>query len=214
MTTQLTITNGALGFLGERSLVATTDATEPARVMAANYTAAVKYCLEQGHWKFAQRRAVLTPSLTEIPTSGRANAFEHPTDYVRVSALCSDERFEEPIVDIEDVGGFWYSDLDTLYLKYVSNDTNYGLNLSLWPETFVLFVQLYLAALAAPRIAPDRKPDTIQAPGGVGLIAAKRNALAKDAVAGPTQFPPMGSWARSRLRKNRSRNSSVSLYGS
>lgn len=214
MTTQLTITNGALGFLGERSLVATTDATEPARVMAANYSAAVEYCLEQGHWKFAQRRAVLTPSLTEIPTSGRANAFAHPTDYVRVSALCSDERFGEPIVDIEDVGGFWYSDLDTLYLKYVSNDTNYGLNLSLWPETFVLFVQLYLAVLAAPRIVPDKKPETIQAPGGVGLITAKRNALAKDAVAGPTQFPPMGSWARSRLRKNRSRNSSVSLYGS
>ncbi len=214
MTTQLTITNGALGFLGERSLVATTDATEPARVMANNYPAAVRYCLEQGHWKFAQRRAVLTPSLTEVPTYGRVNAFAHPTDYVRVSALCSDERFGEPIVDIEDVGGFWYSDLDTLYLKYVSNDTNYGLNLSLWPETFVLFVQLYLASLAAVRISPERKPDTIQAPGGVGLITAKRNALAKDAVAGPTQFPPMGSWARSRLRKNRSRNSSVSLYGS
>jgi len=213
MTTQLTITNGALGFLGERSLVTTADATEPARVMAAFYTTAVKYCLEQGHWKFAERRAVLTPSLTEIPTFGRANAFAHPTDYVRVNALCSDERFSMPVSDIEDVGAFWYCDLDTLYLKYVSNDTSYGLNLSLWPETFVLFVELYLASLAASRIAPNKKPETIQAPGGIGLIDAKRNALAKDAVAGPTQFLPTGRWVGGRFRNRNNRNSSTSLYG-
>lgn len=213
MTTQLTITNGALGFLGERSLVTTADATEPARTMAAFYTPAVRYCLEQGHWKFAERRAVLTPSLTEIPTFGRANAFAHPTDYVRVNALCSDERFSMPVSDIEDVGAFWYCDLDTLYLKYVSNDTSYGLNLSLWPETFVLFVELYLASLAASRIAPNKKPDTIQAPGGIGLIDAKRNALAKDAVAGPTQFLPTGRWVGRRFRNRNNRNSSTSLYG-
>ena len=213
MTTQLTITNGALGFLGERSLVTTADATEPARTMAAFYAPAVRYCLEQGHWKFAERRAVLTPSLTEIPTFGRANAFAHPTDYVRVNALCSDERFSLPVSDIEDVGAFWYCDLDTLYLKYVSNDTSYGLNLSLWPETFVLFVELYLASLAASRIAPNKKPETIQAPGGIGLIDAKRNALAKDAVAGPTQFLPTGRWAGRRFRNRNNRNSSTTLYG-
>lgn len=213
MTTQRTITNAALGFLGERSLVTTADATEPARVMAAFYPTAVKYCLEQGHWKFAERRVVLTPSLTEIPTFGRANAFAHPTDYVRVNALCSDERFSMPVSDIEDVGAFWYCDLDTLYLKYVSNDTSYGLNLSLWPETFVLFVELYLASLAASRIAPNKKPETIQTPGGIGLMTAKHNALSKDAVAGPTQFLPMGNWVGRRYRNRNNRNSSTSLYG-
>jgi len=213
MTTQLTITNGALGFLGERSLVTTGDATEPARTMAAFYTPAVKYCLEQGHWKFAERRAVLTPSLTELPTYGRSNAFAHPTDYVRVNALCSDEFFKTSVTDIEDVGAFWYCELDTLYLKYVSNDTSYGMNLALWPETFVVFVQLYLATMAAPRLTPNKKAEAIQAPGGLGLIDAKRNALAKDAVAGPTQFLPMGRWAGVRSRNVNNRNSSASLYG-
>lgn len=213
MTTQLTITNAALGFLGERSLVSTSDATEPARVMAAFYAPAVKYCLEQGHWKFAQRRAELTPSLTEIPTFGRANAFAHPTDYVRISALCSDERFNVPVTDIEDVGAFWYSDLDRLYLKYVSNDTSYGLNLALWPETFTLFVELYLATLASSRITPNKKQETVQTPGGIGLMTAKHNALSKDAVAGPTQFLPAGNWAYRRFRNRNNRTSSSSLYG-
>lgn len=214
MTTQLIITNGALGFLGERSLLTTGDATEAARTMAAFYTPAVKYCLEQGHWKFAERRAVLTPSLTELPAYGRANAFAHPSDYVRVNSLCSDERFSMSVTDIEDVGAFWYCDLDTLYLKYVSNDGDYGLDLDLWPETFVLFVQLYLAALAAPRLAPKMKIEAIQAPGGVGLIDAKRNALAKDAVSGPTQFLPTGRWVGMRSRNRNNRTSSTSLYGS
>ena len=213
MTTQLTITNGALGFLGERSLVTTADATEPARTMAAYYTPAVKYCLEQGHWKFAERRAVLTPSVTEVPAYGRANAFAKPSDYIRINYLCSDERFTSPVTDIEDSGSFWYCDLETLYLKYVSNDTSYGLNLALWPETFVQYVQLYLATLAAPRLSPKTKIEAIQAPGGVGLVDAKRNALAKDAVNGPTQFLPTGRWAGVRSKNRNNRNSSTSLYG-
>lgn len=214
MATQLSISNGALGFLGERSLVTVGDATEPARTLANLYTPAVKYCLEQGHWKFAERRAVLSPSLTEVPTYGRANAFAHPDDYVRVNALCSDETFQMAVTDIEDSGAFWYCYLDTLYLKYVSNHTSYGLNLDLWPETFVLYVQLYLASLAAPRLAPKMKPETIQAPGGIGLIDAKRNALAKDAVAGPTQFLPTGRWVGGRYKNKNLRTSSTSLYGS
>ena len=214
MTTQLTISNGALGFLGERSLVTTADATEPARVIASFYSKAVEYCLEQGHWKFAERRALLSPSETEIPTFGRANAFAKPTDYVRVNALCSDEYFTASVTDIEDVGGFWYSDLDELYLKYVSNHTSYGLNLDLWPESFVVYVELYLAVLAAPRIAPQKKIENIQAPGGIGLEQAKRNALAKDAVSGPTQFLPSGRWVRARSKNRNNRTSSTSLYGS
>jgi hypothetical protein len=84
-----------------------------------------------------------------------------------------------------------------------------------WPETFVIFVTLYLATIAAHTIAPDLKMELIRAPGNIGLEEAKYNALSKDAVAGPTQFLPEGRWSSSRRGNgnNRGRNSRSSLYG-
>jgi len=213
-TTQVGIYNLALGFLGERSALTISDATEPVRVLGGYWDHASKFCLEQGHWKFAEREAVLTPSSTEVPTTGLANAFDKPTDYVRMNALCSDEFFNMPIIQVHERGLFWYCDLDTIYLRYVSNDENYGMDVSLWPETFVLYVALYLATLAVPRLAPERKNEVITAPGNVGIVEAKRNALAKDAVAGPIQFIQQGNWVSSRSRNNSGRNSRSSLYGS
>ncbi len=213
-TTQAGIYNLALGFLGERSALTVSDATEPVRVINGFWDHASKFCLEQGHWKFAEREAVLTPSLTELPTTGFTNAFDKPTDYVRMNALCSDEFFRSPILNIHERGLFWYCDLDTIYLRYVSNDDAYGMDVTLWPETFVLYVALYLATLGAPRIAPERKAETITAPGNVGIVEAKRNALAKDAVAGPIQFVQQGNWSSSRNRNGGGRNSRSSLYGS
>ena len=213
-TTQVGIYNLALSFLGERSASTITDATEPVRVIHGLWDHASKFCLEQGHWKFAERESVLTPSLTEVPTTGLANAFAKPSDYVRLNALCSDEFFRVPIIHVHERGLFWYCDLDTVYLRYVSNDTAYGMDITLWPETFVLYTALYLAILAVPRIAPERKGEVITAPGNVGIIEAKRNALAKDAVAGPIQFVQQGNWASSRSRNGNGRNSRSSLYGS
>lgn len=213
-TTQVGIYNLALGFLGERSALTIADATEPVRVLNGYWDHASKFCLEQGHWKFAEREAVLTPSLTELPTSGMANAFAKPTDYVRMNSLCADEFFQNPIIHIHERGLFWYCELDTLYIRYVSNDEDYGMDVTLWPETFVLYVALYLAILGVPRIAPDKKNEVITAPGNVGIVEAKRNALAKDAVAGPIQFIQQGNWATSRSTGTRGRNSRRSLYGS
>lgn len=213
-TTQLSIYNAALGFLGERSLVATTDNVESRRVLDGYWTHARDYCLQQGHWRFAKKRELLTPSLTEIPTFGYTNAFAKPTNFVRLSEMCADEYFNSPVTQFDERGGFFYSDLEELYIGYVSNHTTLGYDFDLWPETFTLFVTLYLASLAAPRIAPEKKAETIQAPGNIGLIEAKYNALSKDAVAGGTQFLPPGNWVSSRRNRLGPRNSRTSLYGS
>lgn len=211
--TQVSVYNLALAHLGERSLVAVTDATEPARALENIWDHAVTYCLEQGHWKFAERESVLEPSVTEVPTYGLSNAFAKPSDYVRLNSMCSDEYFTQPIINIHERGLFWYCDLDELYLRYVSNDDAYGADVTLWPETFVLYVSLYLATAIAPRVSPDKKIETIKSPEGIGLGTAKRNALAKDAVAGPVQFIPTGSWVNSRGKGAAGRNSRNSIYG-
>ena len=211
---QLQLTNDALGILGERSLVTTTDATEAARTMLALWDHAMRYCLSQGHWTFAEREAVLNPSVTEVPTYGLANAFAYPTDYVRVNELASDEYFQSPIVQIHERKSHWYCDLSTLYLRYVSNDAVYGYDVTLWPAAYELYFTLYLATRASPRISPGSKVELLRSGEGVSLKDAKLDALSKDAVNGPTQFLPQGSWANSRGSRSGGRNSRSSLYGS
>ena len=213
--TKLSIFNEALGFLGLRTLTRATDASEPATVLNSVWDHAREYCLEQGHWNFAEKRELLTPSLTEIPTFGHRKAFAKPANYVRLSELCADEYFNAPVTQFDDRGAFWYCDLDQIYVGYVSKDSALGYNLSAWPQSFVTFVTLYLAVKAAPRLAPQMKQETIESNANIGLEDAKLNALSKDAVNGPTQFLPRGNWANSRVNRSLSpRNSRASLYGS
>lgn len=214
MATQLSVFNDALGVLGARSLAATSDPVEPARVLTSLWSHVLGYCLEQGRWKFAEREAALTPSLTEIPTFGLANAFEKPTDYVRLNEMSADEYFHSPIFAVHERVDHWYCDLEELWIRYISNDAQYGGNLAAWPETFTAFVTLYLAVRAAPRIAPTKKVELIRIGANMDLDGAKKNALSKDAVAGPTQFLPEGNWSSARGGRTRGRNSRRSLYGS
>jgi len=210
MTTQLIVYNLALAALGERKAVATSDATEPVRILDNIWTNGIReYCLEQGHWKFALKDEELTPSVTEIPTFGYTNAFAVPANFVRLSAMSSDEYFNSVVTQVQQKGQYWYSDLDLLYVRYVSKATTLGYDVTNWPETFSKFVALQMAYDAAERVNPDRKLKV-----EIELREAKKNALAKDAVEGPTQFLPMGTWLANRGSRNRGRNSRNSLYGS
>lgn len=211
--TKLSIFNDVMNILGGRTLTRITDTAEPATVLNGLWDHVRMYCLEQGRWKFAEREVLLTPSLTELPTFGFRSAFEKPADFVRVNEISSDEYFSTPIFQIHERGDFWYCDLDELYIRYISNDNAWGFDLTKWPESFVTFVTLYLAVRAAPRLAPRLKPELIRIGGNVDLDGAKKNALAKDAVAGPTQFIPEGRWSGVRQRRPSGRNSRRSLYG-
>lgn len=210
MTTQLSLYNDALINIGERPLVALTDNTEPRRVLDTIWTNARKFCLEQGHWKFAERSAKLDYSLVITPAWGHPRAFAQPADFVRLSRMCSDEFFSSPITDWKEEAKVWYTNIDSIYVQYVSNDSAYGYDMTLWPETFTLYVGLYLAWRSGNRISAGINRDALQK----DLELAKLNALSKDAVSGPTQFLPSGGWTQARLgggdqgRKNRS-----SLYG-
>lgn len=210
MATQLSLYQDALGIIGERQLASLTENVEPRRVLDSAWPAARNYCLEHAHWKFAQRTTKISYSPSVTPAFGYTRAFEKPTDLVKLSKLCSDEFFTMPLVRVVEENGFWFTDIDAIYVSYVSNDTAYGYDYSLWPETFSLFVSTYLALRIAARIRPtlDTRAISLQ------YNAAKEDAQAKDAVQGPTQFPPQGSWNRAR-RGNSSwgRQSTTSLYG-
>lgn len=210
MASQLTIYQDALGHIGERLLSSLTENTEPRRILDQMWPGVRKYCLEHAHWKFAQRTTKITYTSTITPSFGFNRAFEKPTDLVKLSKLCGDEFFQLPLVNVVEENGFWYTNIDDIYVSYVSSDTAYGYDYSLWPETFTLYVTLYLASRISPRLRPTQDIRNLI----IQLDRAKEDAQAKDAMQGPTQFLPQGSWVSSRSNGGSwNRGSRTNLYG-
>lgn len=192
MTTQLSLYNGALLALKERRLASLSENNEARRALDTAWEGAVKYCLEEGLWNFALRTAKFTKEPSFTASFGYKNKFIKPTDFVRLNALCYDEYFNTPLNAYTDEAGAWYADVDELYVSYVSDAANYGSNMDRWPESFVNFVQLYLADQAGGRITG--KEGTVEK----ALEDAEKEARSKDAMNEPTKFMPQGNWSKAR----------------
>jgi hypothetical protein len=158
--------------------------------------------LEQGQWKFALRTSKLTYSTDVIPTFGYSKAFERPIDCVKLAKVCSDEYLKTPLLNYTEEAGWWFADLDEIYVSYVSDDADFGLDYANWPETFSTFVATYLAAQSGLRInQSERTVEKLEKE----LTKVKRDALSKDAMQGPTQFLPAGLWTSARHGRRGSR---------
>lgn len=200
MTTQISLYNNALILLGERTLSGLTEAREPRRLLDTVWARpATKDCLEQGQWNFAMRSVEINSSPSVSPSFGYTYAFDRPTDLVRTCAVCSDEYFEVPLLRYQTEGAYWFADIDPLYVRYVSNDASYGLDLAGWPGNFCRFVEAYLAEAICERVTGDKE---VWARVRKALTDNKTLALATDAMEQPTEIPPPGSWVRSRGRGN------------
>jgi hypothetical protein len=212
MTSKIVVFNGALRMCGERKLASLTENREPRRLLDDEWAdGAVDYCLGAGQWKFAKRTVEIASSVGNTPAFGYANAFEIPTDLIRTTALCSDERLDTPLLAYSTEQNFWFADVDPIYVSYVSNGASYGGDLSTWPPEFVLFVEAYLAGKIVTRLTQDKEQRKMT------LSLEKKylsEARSSDAMEGPTAFPPQGSWVSARLgRSGRSRGSRSQLIG-
>jgi hypothetical protein len=197
VTDRLSLYNGALREIGERQLASLSENRESRRVLDGvwNNGAAVKFCLEKGQWNFAARTVRLDYSPSVEPEFGYRRAFVKPTDWVRTMALASDDRLSNPIIQYEDGNNFWWADEDQIYVRYVSNDASYGLDYSLWPETFVKFVETYIAnEIVWPLTQNRQKKEVLERDWRLAL----RQARSSDAMNQPTQFPPPGRLIRAR----------------
>ena len=152
MATKLTLYNGALRECGERELTALTDDIEGRHLLDAVYDQALKYCLEQGAWNFAIRAIEANSDTNVEPTFGFSFAFEKPTDIVRILEVSANAEFSTPLINYLEEGNYWYADADPIYVRYTSDDSEYGLDLSIWPETFTFYVELHLARLIVRRL--------------------------------------------------------------
>lgn len=196
MTSKLLLANGALRLLKERQLTLselTTNAREPARNFNAIWEdGALDDCLEAGQWKFASRTVRLDASPSVVVEFGFQYAFEKPGDFVRTIGMWSDDRCTSPLRDCREEGGYWFTNQETIFVTYVSNDAAFGGDMSLWPPGFTKFVQAHIASEIAGPLASE----------GVEILKLRKmqltDALSTDAMADPSRSLPVGSWVKAR----------------
>jgi len=198
MMTKLQLYNGALRLCGERKIASLAENREPRRLLDDAYgdgstNGSVRRCLELGQWTFAMRTIQLDYSPSIEPSFGFLRAFDQPTDMVNVAGIAEDEFFNVPLTQYADERQYWYAHLDTIYVKYVSNHTDYGADLSLWPQVFADMVEADLAREIVVNLTGG-DVDKVEKK----FKDAKTRAMSNDAMKKPTAFLPMGSWASSR----------------
>ena len=199
MTTKLELYNGALRICGERPTTLT-ESREPRRLLDSVWdNQGVDACLENGQWKFAMRSVKLDFDTDFTKDFGYNRQFTKPSDWVLTSSVCSDEYFSQPLTQYSDEAGQWYAEIDTIYVRYVSNDSAYGTDYARWPGTFVDYVSAAFAHKIIFKLTKEQsKRDEVKKTMEQYLSLAKN----KDAFNGPPLFPPAGSFVRSRSRLN------------
>jgi hypothetical protein len=208
---KLSIYNGALTrFLGERKLSSLTESREPRRALDDVWDqGGVKTCLQMAQWNFAINSAQLDYDPSISPPFGYRRAFAKPDDFVRTAGVCQDEYFHFPLTQYQDNSGYWLCDLDTIWVRYVSDDDNFGMDFSKWPPNFTRYVEGYFASQIAAGIATDQAKALTTRDVEKLLLAAK----ATDSAEEPVGRVPAGSWSRARHRNaGTDRNPSGSLY--
>lgn len=211
-TSQLKLFNGALLLLGSRKLATVSDNVDTCYKLldAWDSGAIINRWLQAGYWKFALRSVKMDSNPAIAPAFGYRYAFNLPTDFVKTAAFCSDENYNCPITQYAEENGVWTSDIDPVYVRYVSNDAAFGLDFSQWTEYFTQWCKADLALEIAPSVTTS---ETITARVEKKWKTRLIDAQSKDALEGPTTFMPRGSWVRSRQgRSSRDRVGST-LYG-
>lgn len=166
----------------------------PRHVLDDAWDDSVDECLEQGFWKFASRSVQLSYDSSIEPAFGFSYAFEKPDDFVRLYLISETETFD-PLLNYQDEAGYWWANSTSIYVRYISNDNSYGLNLGDWPPSFAKYHGLHLAAESVERISgSDSKLEKILKMEKRALLDAR----AKDAMGEPPRFPPTGSWVTAR----------------
>lgn len=144
---KLQIYNHALLMMKERRLSGLNEDRESRRTLDEFYDEIVQFCLEQGMWKFAMRMATITQSGSGLYSM--TYKFNKPTDIIHTFAVGNTATVDPMVYSYIDEGSFYYANTSPLYVRYSSNDTSYGLDLTRWPQGFTQYVAAELAAWAA-----------------------------------------------------------------
>lgn len=200
MATKIGLFNAALLEIGDALLTDTGENTKAGRVLNTVYDRVLDECLSAGSWNFAVETIKADADTGVTPNFGYTEVFAKPSDWVRTTAVSADEYFAYPLLNYYDDINFWSADVTPIYIRYVSDDTGLGYELTRWPTTFTRYVELELAARVCPNLTEnENKLQRILSE----RDAARKRALNHDAMNEvQPKFAPMGSWNRSRYGRS------------
>jgi hypothetical protein len=211
--TRLSIYNGACSVIGERQLQSLTEVRESRRALDDIWDrGGLNTCLSNGLWNFAARGIQWNYDSSYTPPFGYQCVFELPADWVRWMMVSTDPYFSQPLLQYTGEGQFFYCDLQQLYVKYVSNDPNFGMNFAGWPDNFQRYVEAYFGTEICMRVTGDTaKRDAAEKERDKRLNKAKST----DAMNEATALLPVGNWRQARhgRRSSIERGNPYSLYG-
>jgi hypothetical protein len=196
MATKLSLYQGACAAIGVRKIMTLTEDRLSRRELDGVFArGGVRSCLRRGQWNFSIRTIRLDSSPSIEPDFGYQYAFDKPTDWVRTAGIAADENFLVPLTQYEDEAAHWYSDIDPIYVRYVSDDVEYGLDYSLWPEDFSRYAEAWFGLQVHDRLVNNaEKKELLKKDIKRLLVEAKSS----DAMDEPSRFIPAGSWSTSR----------------
>lgn len=212
MASKLGIFKAALHEIGDAEISDTGEAVTSARVLVSRWDDVVADCLEAGSWNFATKTIKAVSDTGITPEFGYSEVFAKPSDWVRTHAVSDDEEFTQPLLDFYDDVNYWSAPSTPLYIRYVSNDSSFGLDLTRWPRAFTRYVELELADRVCERLSQNgSKKDAI----AKDRDRARSTALNRDAMnSAQPVFPPVGRWTRARGGgRSRERGNRGSLLG-
>jgi hypothetical protein len=201
LASKLSIYNGACLVLGERKLSSLSENRPSRRRLDSVWDDdGVKSCLSAGFWNFAMQSIELTYSPSITPAFGFRYAFDKPTDWVRTAIVSADVNFSNELLNYEDQGAYWYADFDTIYIRYVSDDDAFGMDMANWPANFTRYVEHYFAM----RISKATNNSTNEKEALEGAVKRLLNeAKATDAMDEATKALKPGSWSSARAGNRR-----------
>jgi len=186
--------------LGDYNISLTENSTAR-RVLDNVYDQVVAECLKRGSWNFAMESVKLVADTGVEPNFGDSEIFAKPTDFVRLFALSADENFDHPLLQYVLEQDYIAAPVTPIYMRYVSDDTGMGLELSRWTPDFRRYVELELAARVCFRLTQDKtladRVDKLR-------DKARKEALSNDAMdEASAKFKPEGFWNAARRGRNR-----------
>ena len=212
MATRLGLWNAALVECAETPLSDTGEPGKAGATLATVYNDVLAECLARGSWNFATKTIEAANDTGITPEFGYSKVFAKPSDWLRTWAVSEDENFSVPLTTFYDDVNYWSANSSPIYVRYTSNDTGFGLNLTGWPIAFTRYVVLELAHRICGRVTQgESQKDRIE----TDRNRARSMALNQDSMneAQPKWAPP-GSWTLSRGgRGSRDRGSRSNLTG-
>lgn len=214
MATKLGVWNQALQELGSERLSDTGDPVKAGRELTFVHDQVVAECIASGSWNFAMETVKIDADTGVTPSFGYTEVFAKPSDWVRTIGVSLDEHFAYPLTQYYDDDNFWSADSTPIYVRYVSDDTGLGLDLTRWPAQFTRFAALELADRLCMALTQNA---SLKEQIGERRDKARRRALGTDAMnENQPKFPPPGSWTSARwgvAGARRDRGSRGSLTG-